>query len=93
MELVQSVTPGRCECMKCGYRRTLAAGFVPMFVIYDKPKDFPEHIVVRLWSAAKPTPYAWKFGNVDDARDAIPARLSCIPRHIHDETQIVETWL
>lgn len=66
---------------------------LPMLIIYDKPADAPESVIVRLFEADAPTALAWRFGSVKAARDAIPDGLFVIPRSSADEPQIVETWL
>lgn len=83
----------RCNCMKCCYRFAIIANGAPFFVVYEKPKDAPEHVIVRLWLLDIPSLHAWRFDKLDDARKAIPVGLHRLNRDGRDEKQIAEVWL
>lgn len=68
---------------------------LPMWVIYDRPRDYPDHVVVRKWlvrEQAEPTPCTL-HDSIEAARAALPPGLVCLPRDPHDDPFIVETWL
>lgn len=65
-----------------------------IFAVYDHPKDFPDHVVVREWKGMAPTSHVWKFGDLNSARESLAARgLVCLARQSEDDPCIVETWL
>ncbi len=76
-----------------------------MWVVYDRPKDFPAHYVVRQhnilltpptaeeavrWRWRGPAPLADSLGT---ARQFVPADRVRLPRHPDDDPVIVETWV
>ena len=66
---------------------------LPIFVVFDRPLDRPDKIVVRLFLNDRPTNLAWFFATVDEARGAMPLGLTTIPRAAQDDAKIVECWL
>ena len=70
-------------------------------VVWNKPTDFPEDVVVRLWAVqppSLPSPYEQVFlcRTVAEARKVIKKlapRHICAPRHPIDDLQLVETWV
>lgn len=73
----------------------------PFFVyaIYDHPKDYPAHVVVRSFEASTGDLRAHcvaLFASVEDARDHIAHFYGAdcmVPRDLHDDPVIVETWM
>jgi hypothetical protein len=76
-----------------------------MYVIYDHPKDFPAHFVVRQWKVVGPDevskepqvmvardPHALT-DTLEEARSALPEGLYRIPRYQGDDPVITEVWL
>lgn len=68
------------------------------WTIYDRPRDYPGHIVLRRsYAGANVVMHAAEcelFANVDDAREVLAGRgLDCIGRMPDDEPQIVEVWV
>lgn len=72
------------------------------YVIYERPKDFPDKFVVRKWSIVdgeeKAIPMADKnlfvtADTLEEARGFVPKDRYRIPRAQEDEPQIVETWI
>jgi hypothetical protein len=71
-----------------------------LFTIYDHPKDFPDHFVVRRFTVDKRGAIAtgdrWNCENIDAARavirDLLPGAI-CFARSPEDDAVIVETWL
>lgn len=70
---------------------------IPMAVIYDSPKDFPELCLCRLWEGAgcRPTTTAIYRNTIDKLREDIRAAgfHTVIPRSKEDDPVIVETWI
>lgn len=65
---------------------------IPMIVIYNKPKNYPEHYIARLWDGNKPTNYTIIRDSLDSIRAAIPP-MNRISRSEKDDPVIVETWI
>lgn len=64
-----------------------------LFVIFDKPTDFPNHFVVRLFYGSAGTPYCALAKSLSEARACIPAGLVCFKRSVKDAPCVVESWL
>lgn len=66
------------------------------FVIYERPKDFPEHFVVRRWTITHgrtaPDLVACLCSTLAEARETVPPDLVCMPRMDDDDAVIVEVW-
>jgi len=66
----------------------------PIWCVYDKPLDAPEHVVVREWRGTFASLTAFRFDSVQEARDYLYSKgLKCIGRDPSDESQIVESWI
>lgn len=70
---------------------------LPMWVIYDRPKDYPRHFVVRRHLAGAGVVTAdtdcQLADTLEEARKLIPPGLFNLGRSPHDEAQIVEVWV
>ena len=70
---------------------------IPMAVIYDSPKDFPELKLCRIWEGAgcHPTNTAIYRNTTEKLREDIKAAgfSILIPRSKGDDLVIVETWM
>jgi hypothetical protein len=71
-----------------------------MFVVYDRPLDYPEHYVMRRWIIGavegQPIPdkdYFVIAKTLDEVRVAIPPHCVRLERDPNDEPQIVESWI
>lgn len=68
------------------------------WTIYDHPKDFPNHVVVRPWEVVsgghiEPGPQ-WLCESLEQARELLaPLRLHRLDRQPEDDPTIMETWL
>jgi hypothetical protein len=68
------------------------------YVIYERPKDYPDSFVVRCWDikrgADAPIPHAvgCLCASLEEARDQVPVGHVNIGRMAEDEPQIVEVW-
>ena len=64
------------------------------FVIYDHPRDFPDHYVVRPFILDEPQLVGCLCATLDEARDTVPAYADFrSPPHPDDDPKIVETWI
>jgi hypothetical protein len=69
---------------------------ITQFVIYDHPKDHPEHFVTRRWDAIEGELFAgpcWLAATIEEARQKIPAGLTCVGRDEQDDSAIAEVWI
>lgn len=69
-----------------------------MFVIYERPRDYPDGYVMRRWEiggsvSPRPTDYFITGKTLEEVRRAVPPHCIRLHRHPNDETQIVETWI
>jgi hypothetical protein len=69
-----------------------------LYVIYEKPSDFPNDFVVRRWTTidGKPVAHASPHAitpTLEAARESIPPGLYCLPRFDQDDPVIREVWL
>ena len=69
--------------------------FPPMWVVYERPADFPSGYVVRLWWGMTPEPDAHRFARLMQARQFIVDAGGCVrfARQLGDEPQVLESWL
>jgi len=69
---------------------------LPLMVVYDHPKDFPDHVVARLWVSVpmRSTAMVLRATSLGDLRDFLGRlgmiRLAANPA---DDPVILETWL
>ena len=69
---------------------------LPMFVVYDRPSDFPEHVVARLWTTfpERPIRLIAKAEKVEAIRVFLDGcGLVHLDRQPGDHPSILETWL
>ena len=70
---------------------------IPMVVIYDSPKDYPEMYLCRIWEGAggHPTNTAMQKNSLEEMREDIQAAgfLIRFPRAEGDDPVILETWI
>lgn len=74
--------------------------YISIFAIYERPRDHPDHFVVREWRVfggrTEPVPSAScaLFDTLDAARQPLMERgFQCLNRTPDDDENIVETWL
>ena len=71
---------------------------MPMYVIYNHPRDFPDHWVVRPHLIRKggkpswPSPNGFLFDDLISARRFIPPGMTKVFRHLKDDPVIVESY-
>lgn len=67
---------------------------VPIITIYDKPADFPESFVARIYDLDQWTPYAMVKPTLKAIREGIPShRFYRLDRMMGDDPNIVEVWV
>ena len=70
---------------------------VPLVVIYNRPEDFPDRIVARVWEGSinRPTNICCLYPDVDGSRKDLQAAgfELLMVRDLRDEPCIVETWI
>lgn len=72
---------------------------MPVFVVYEHPKDFPGKYVVRLWqidrenNITEPTSYCVVKDTLKEIREALPCNLYRFGRDSSDDPVIIETWI
>lgn len=85
-----------CNCPGCWLMsaRDAHPDELPIFVVYDKPRDALESVIVRLWLTDGTTAGVWQFLDVDDANHTLEQLgLVWMPRQADDEPQIVGSWI
>lgn len=65
----------------------------PMLVVYDHPSDFPDKMVIRLFSSFEPTEFHQTADTLRGLDIFIPPTFHNIPRHKDDDPVIVEVWV
>ena len=74
-------------------------GMISQYAIYDHPRDYPNHYVVRRWDIHPGVPVPIPNGNAElsetlsDARAAIPTGFVNIGRQAGDDLVILEVWI
>lgn len=73
-------------------------GVLEMWVVYDKPKDYPEHIMARKWniSAGKVVPTETVICHTQYINLEITLEqkgLHKLPPDPHDDPKIKEVWV
>ena len=67
------------------------------YVIYNKPEDYPNNIVVRIWVVGRNSliqgPIVSISDTIEQARETIPNGMCCISRSEYDPLSIIETWI
>jgi hypothetical protein len=74
-------------------RKQVPDGPLELFIIYDHPRDYPGHFVVRRWVLDSPTADFAIADTLEAARAEVPAGMHRIPRRPEDDPVIVETWV
>lgn len=64
-----------------------------MWVIYKKPKDYPDFFVARRWILDKPTDEIILADTLDELRKKIPYGLIRFNANIFDDPVIIEIWM
>lgn len=65
----------------------------PLFVIYEKPEDYPEHFICRVFVLDHPTPYILKKNRYGEILQALPPGLTFIPADRNDNPNIKGSFI
>jgi hypothetical protein len=76
----------------------MATEVMNVYSLYDSPSDAPGMFVLRRFeigpAGMHATSDAWTSRHIEELRAIMrDMGLYCIPRHVSDEPQIVESWL
>ena len=66
---------------------------LPIIVIYNKPKDYPDHYVARLFDKDKPTKAIMLKETLEELRKGIPIYMIRMSRSATDDRNIVESYI
>lgn len=72
------------------------SGQLCLWTIYEKPSDYPDLFVARMFVGDKPTALVLLGKTLDEVREALSRAhpgMCCMPRDPRDDPKIVETWL
>jgi len=68
--------------------------FPAVYVIFDKPSDFPAFFIIRAWYGMTPYPEVKCFETLEMARDFVTKKgRYCLGRQKADDPCIVEVWI
>ena len=65
----------------------------PIIVIYDKPSDYPNYFVARLFNFSKPTKMIILKDTLEELRETIPSSMVWFERFNKDDEKIVECYM
>lgn len=65
---------------------------LPMWTIYDHPRDYPHCYVARLFINDRPSNAVMTHATLQGLRAQLPPGLFRMPRTPEDDPVIVETW-
>lgn len=68
---------------------------MPMIVVFEKPVDFPDKYIARVFECEQPTNTLIIRDSLQECREDITAAgfLACLERTDEDALAIVETWM
>lgn len=76
------------------YSRILKQATVPIITIYERPADYPDKFVARLWDVNRPTNLAAIADTYEELLEAIPVNsMVKMARSPADDPVILETWM
>lgn len=75
------------------YERLAAQSTFPLICVYEKPLDYPDLFVARVWDLQRPTRLVAVAETLDGIRAYIPAGMTRLPRTECDDPRIVEVWI
>jgi hypothetical protein len=77
---------------------TMRGGALPIWTVYERPRDYPTGFVARMFvvgkEGSKATGHAMKCLELEPIREKLHrAGLVLVPRDPQDEPQIIESWI
>ena len=74
-----------------------SANALPMWIVYDRPADYPQHVVARQWLVLAGRLIATNdiliADDLEALREQLPPGLIPLARNDIDPPSVVETWL
>lgn len=70
-----------------------ASGALRLYVIYERPVDYPDVFVIRVWENEEPGEIVAIGNTLEEVRSQLPPGLYNLGRENEDESQIVEVWV
>ncbi len=68
-------------------------GKLPIWVVYERPTDYPDGFIARLWLNDQPQKVTVKGKTLSEVRMGLPPDLFPMARSPGDDPCIVEVWL
>lgn len=65
---------------------------MPLFALYEKPLDFPNNYVARLFDLDQPTNIVLVADTLEELREKLPKGLHRFKREEEDVKALIETW-
>ena len=65
---------------------------LPIYVLFEKPSDFPNEYILRVFDLQKPTPYIMRGETKEELIEKLPSHVTYLPRTEEDDTVIVGTY-
>lgn len=76
------------------YARIAKATVIPLIAVYQRPTDYPDKYVARLWDAGRPTNTVALADDYDGILETIPTgQMVSMGRGEKDDPAIVEVWI
>lgn len=76
---------------------TTTPASLDVYVVYSRPADYPQDVVVRRWSVSAkgtvPRELLGRAATLDEARKFLPAGSYRIPPQPGEDAAIVEVWI
>jgi hypothetical protein len=66
---------------------------LPIIIVYDRPVDYPQFCVARIFDVDKPTDMIMLKDNLEQLRKFKPNNMGIYNRSKDDDKRIVETWI
>lgn len=66
---------------------------MPIIAIYERPKDYPDKYVARVFDIDRPTFLAVTADTLEEIRGCVPEGMHRVPRSEFDAEGIVESWI
>jgi hypothetical protein len=66
---------------------------MPMIVVYERPTDYPNSYIARLFDLAQPTEVYMQADTLAEIRAGLPLHMVMIERQPQDDPHILEIWV
>jgi hypothetical protein len=65
----------------------------PLITVYERPTDFPNSYIARLFTLNKPTEIYMQADTLAEIRAGLPLGMVMLEREPQDDPHIVEIWM